>query len=242
LFRHLNLCKSSRSRTCLVVSSRSSALSVASASSVSSRISRASSNSSAPLVSSTSSIASIEKVQLRILGQLYTVRSPTIQRSQDLSSLRKNDPLYGIPQNRQLRKTTAASPIKSTATYRQLPHPLKSTATVSTAVPPPPVEPNTPEAPPVESSAPGALDSTDDALVLFQWNRRSLNCRRSSSPSRHFKSCSTATTTAVPHTSTALTTKDPKSRPPLRNRQFSRQHHGYTWRNRLIKEKGILGK
>ena len=23
---------------------------------------------------------------------------------------------------------------------------------------------------------------------------------------------------------------------PLRNRQFSRQYHGYTWRNRLIKE------
>jgi hypothetical protein len=81
----------------------------------------------------------------------------------------------------------------------------------------------------VESSAPGALDSTDDALVLFQWNRRSLNCRRSSSPSRYFKSCSTAITTAVPHTSTALTTKDPKSRPPLRNRRFAR-------RNRLIKE------
>ena len=71
-------------------------------------------------------------------------------------------------------------------------------------------------------------------LELFQWNpalqrtwssgihcRRSLNCRRSqSSPSRHFKSgssgtrrswsCSTARTTAVPHTSTALTTKDPE--------------------------------
>jgi hypothetical protein len=62
LFRHLNLCKSSRSRTCSVISSRSSASSVASAPSVSSRVSRASSTSSAPSVSSTSSIASIKKV------------------------------------------------------------------------------------------------------------------------------------------------------------------------------------
>jgi hypothetical protein len=176
LFRHLKLCKSSRSRACSVVSSRSSASSVASAPSVSSKVSRASSTSSASSatsVSSTSAITSIEKVQLKILSQLYVIRS------QDLSFLRKNDPLYGLPQNRQLRKTTAASPTKSTATYRQLPHPLKSTATVSTAVPPPPVEPYTPgaqestvdvpeaepvESPPVtvESSAPGTLESTVD--------------------------------------------------------------------------------
>ena len=90
--------------------------------------------------------------------------------------------------------------------------------------------------------------------VLFQWNRRSLNCRRSLSfPSRHFKSSSTATTTASPYTSTA---DAPEAVPvessapgaldstadvpePLRNRQFSRQYHGYSWRNRLIKEWGI---
>jgi len=101
---------------------------------------------------STSSIALIKKIQLKILSQLYAIRS------QDLSFLRKNDPLYGSPQNRQLRKTTAASPIKSSATW--------STAD---------------RAPPVESSAPGALDSTDDVLVLFQWNRHSLNYRRSQS-------------------------------------------------------------
>ena len=149
LFRHLKLCKSSRSRAPSVVSSRSSTPSV------SSRVSRASSVSTTSSASSASSIASIKKIQLQIFGQLYTIRSPTIRRPQDLSFLRKNDPLYGLPQNRQLRKTTATLP-------------TKSTATISTAVPPPPVEPNTPEAPPVESSAPGALDSTDDALVLFQ--------------------------------------------------------------------------
>jgi hypothetical protein len=138
-----------------VISSRSSALSVTSALYVSSRVSTASSTASlASSVSSTSLIASIKQIQLRILGQLYTIRSPTIRRSQDLSSLYKNDPLYRIPQNRQLRKTIAASL-------------TKSTATVSTAILPSPVEPNTSKAPPVESSALGALDSIDDALVLF---------------------------------------------------------------------------
>jgi hypothetical protein len=143
----------------------SRALSLISSSSNVSRASLiASSTSLASLVSSTSSIASIKKVQLKILSQLYVIRS------QDLSFLHKNDPLYGLPQNRQLRKTTAASP-------------PKSITTISTVIPPPPVEPNTPEAPPVkstvgstvnvpevkpvdpvpvpvESSAPRALDST----------------------------------------------------------------------------------
>jgi hypothetical protein len=52
--------------------------------------------------------------------------------------LHKNDPLYGLSQNRQLRKTTATLP-------------PKSIATISIAILPPPVEPNIPEAPPVES-------------------------------------------------------------------------------------------
>jgi outer membrane biosynthesis protein TonB len=65
LFRHLKLCKSSRSRACSMVSSRSSASSVASAPSVSSRVSKASSTSSASSatsVSSTPAITSIKKV------------------------------------------------------------------------------------------------------------------------------------------------------------------------------------
>jgi hypothetical protein len=49
----------------------------------------------------------------------HAIRCPQIQ-SQDLSFFRKNDPLYGSSQNRQLRKSTAASPPKSAATYRQL--------------------------------------------------------------------------------------------------------------------------
>jgi hypothetical protein len=171
LFRHLKLCKKSRSRassvaskwsapsTCRVsrASSVSSSLSSTSLVSSSSNVSRASTTSTA---SSASSVASIEKVQLKILSQLYAIRS------QDLSFLRKNDPLHGSPQNRQLRKTTAASPTKSSAT--------QSTADR------PPVEPYTPEAQeptvdvpevepvvsipvPVESSAPRALESTVDA-------------------------------------------------------------------------------
>ncbi|PMD13782.1 hypothetical protein NA56DRAFT_694504 [Hyaloscypha hepaticicola] len=53
--------------------------------------------------------------------------------SQNLSFLRKNDPLYGSPQNRQLRKSTAASPPKSAATYRPLQYPQNRQLRKSTA-------------------------------------------------------------------------------------------------------------
>ncbi|PMD24444.1 hypothetical protein NA56DRAFT_745855 [Hyaloscypha hepaticicola] len=149
------------------------------------RVSRASSILSA---SSTSSIASIEKVQFQILGQLYTIQS------QDLSFLRKNDPLYGSPQNRQLRKSTAASPPKSAttyrqllypqnrqlrkstaaslpksaATYRQLPHPLNRRLRKSTAVSSPKLlvtQSITDTPSPVESNTLEALESTVNAFT-----------------------------------------------------------------------------
>jgi hypothetical protein len=120
LFRHLNLCKTSRShafsvssresRASLVSSSLSSTLLISSSSNVSRISLTASLTSSATSASSTSAIMLIKKVQLKILSQLYVIRS------QDLSFLHKNDPLYGLPQNRQLRKTTVTSPPKSTAT------------------------------------------------------------------------------------------------------------------------------
>jgi len=53
--------------------------------------------------------------------------------SQNLSFLRKNAPLYGLPQNQQLRKSTAASPPKSAATYRQLQYPQNRQLRKSTA-------------------------------------------------------------------------------------------------------------
>lgn len=113
LFRHLKLCKTSRSRassvsrvsrassTSSTTSSRAySVTSKSSASSVSSKVSRASSKSSVSSVSSTSSIASIEKAQLRILGQLYTLRS------QNLPFLRRNNPGIDLKTSRPPVKTT----------------------------------------------------------------------------------------------------------------------------------------
>jgi hypothetical protein len=186
LFRHLKLCKTSRSRA-------SSVTSKSSASSVSSRVSRASSTasstSSVSSASSTSSIASIEKLQLQILGQLYAIRT------QDLSFLRKNDPLYGSPQNRQLRKSTAASPPKSTATYRQLSHPqnrqLRKSTAVTTPQKPSVTQSTTDTPSPVESNTPEAPESTVNAVTAI-------------------------TTTAVPHTLAPLTANNPWNPTPLK--------------------------
>jgi hypothetical protein len=180
---------------------------------------------------STSSIASIEKVQLQILGQLYAIRS------QDLSFFHKNDPLYGSPQNQQLRKSTATSPPKSTASYQQLPHPLnrqlhkstaittpenwqlrkstavtipenrqlrkstivspqKSSVTQSTTDTPSPVESNAPRPALVEPDTLNALKSTVDALEPL--------------PKSTIDAIIVATTMAVPHTLTSLTTMDPE--------------------------------
>lgn len=86
LFRHLTLCKTSRSQASSISRSRASstssttssrACSVSSKSSAS-RVSRASSTALKSSVSSTSSIASIEKAQLRILSQLYALRSQNL--------------------------------------------------------------------------------------------------------------------------------------------------------------------
>jgi hypothetical protein len=187
LFRHLKLCKSSRSRASSARAFRASSVTSNSSASLSSRISRASSTSSASSatsVSSTSSITSIEKLQLQILSQLYAIRSPTIRRPQDLPFSRKNDLLYGSPQKSIATKSTA------------VPHPPKSSATQSTTDTPPPVESYTPE----------TLKSTVNASTA-------------------------TTTTAVPYTSTFLTTENPKRRITTRNRRFAR-------RNRLIKEQG----